>query len=140
MVTSDPGLGRLARVGRDDVVRLEPFDLDRVEVEGLARLLDQRELRHQVLGRVRAVPFVIGIDVVAEITPRRVEDDGDMVGFGVAQQLHQHTGETEDRVHRRAVRAVQRSDRVEGAEDESGAVDEIEMLEGFRLGHSGLPA
>ncbi len=131
---------RLFRIGRDDVVGLVALDLDGVQVEGLARLADQGELRHQLLRRVGAVALVIGIDVVAEIAPRGVEDDGDMIRIGIAQQLHQHPGETEDRVDRRAVGAGQRADRVEGPEDEAGAVDQIEMFEGRRLGHAGIPA
>ena len=132
-------LDRLAGVGRDDVVGFETLDLDRVQVEGLARLADQRELGDQFFRRIWPVTFIFGIDVVTEVSPRRVEDDGDVIRIRVAQQLHQHAGEAEDGVHRRSVRPVQRPDGVERAEDKAGTIDEIEMFQ-WGVGHADYPS
>ena len=49
------GRGGLGRVGRDDVVGLEAVLLDAGQVEGARRVADQPELRHEVVGRRRAV-------------------------------------------------------------------------------------
>src|SRR3546814_7292912 len=51
-------------------------------------------------------------------------------------QLHQHVGEAEGGVGRRAVRGAARRDREVGPEDVAGAVDQVEVLVGGVL-HAG---
>ncbi len=46
------------RIGGDDVVGFETFGFDARKIKSAGRLADQTELRHQVLGRRRAVGFV----------------------------------------------------------------------------------
>ena len=117
------GLG-FAGVGGDQVVGLVPLHLQARHVEGARRLADEGELGHQIFGRVWPVGLVIGIDVVAESPPRGVENDGEVIGLGVLQQLHQHGAEAEHRVGRRAVAPVHRRQRVIGAENVARSVDQ----------------
>src|SRR3546814_4066975 len=67
---------------------------------------------------------------------RWIEDDGYVIGIRLAQQLHQHVGEGEGGVGRRAVRGAARRDREVGPEDVAGAVDQVEVLVGGVL-HAG---
>ena len=60
MVTARAGLGRLAGIGRDQVVGLPALLLEAGEVEGARRLADQPELRDQVGGRLGPVRLVVG--------------------------------------------------------------------------------
>ena len=62
-----PALGqRGLGVAGDDVVRLQPLLLDARHREGARRVADHRELRHEILGRRRAVRLVLVVHVVAE--------------------------------------------------------------------------
>ena len=95
--------------------------------------------------RFRAVGFILGVDLVAEADPAGIEDDTDMVGIGLVQQLQQHVGEAEHGVDVRAVRPGQRWQCVEGPEDVAGAVDEEEMIALFHgqtgsAGRRGCPS
>ena len=118
----------LAGVGRDQVVGFEPVHVDGRHVERFGRLAHQFELRDQVVGCRWAVRLVFGVDVIAEGLARAVEDDGDEIGLRVLDQLHQHLGEPEHRVGRRAVGRRHRRQRVIGAEDEARAVDQKDMF------------
>ena len=135
-----PPAGRdgLGRVGRDDVVGLEARLLDAGQVEGARRLADQPELRHEVVGRGRAVLLVVGVELVAEGDLGLVEDDGDVgrrVGpLGLLQHLPDHVGEPGDRADRQAVRlARQGRQRVVGPEDEPRAVDQVQVMARCRM-------
>ena len=132
--------GGLARIGGDEVVRLEPLLLDAGEAEGPGRVADQRELRHQVLGRRGAVGLVLVVEVVAERGPGLVEDHREVsrpVGLvEVLGELPQHRGVAIDRAHRHALRVGERGQAVIGAEDVGRAVDQVEMLLGV---HACLP-
>ena len=118
------GLG-FPRVGGDQVVGLVALHLQARHVEGARRLADEVELGHQIFRRVRPVGLVIGIDVVAEGPPRGVENDGEVIGLGILQQLHQHVAEAEHRVGRRAVAPFHiLRQRVIGAENVARSVDQ----------------
>ena len=117
------GLG-FPRVGGDQIVGLVPLHLQARHVEGARRLADEFELGHQILGRVGPVGLVVGIDVVAKSPPRGVENDGEVIGLGVLQQLHQHVAEAEHRVGRRAVAPVHRRQCMIGAENVARSVDQ----------------
>ena len=120
-----------ACIGGDDVVRLDIGFLDAGQAERAGGIADQRELRHQILGRWRAVGLVLIVDLVAEALARLVEDDGQMgraVGLvQVVGQLPQHGGVAIDRADRRPFGIGQRREAMVGAEDIGRAVDEIEM-------------
>jgi hypothetical protein len=93
-------------------------------------------LRNEVFRRRRAVGLVFGIEPAAERLGRIVEDhgevswrDADVGALGVLHQLPDHVGEAEHGVGRLAVGlAVQGRQRVIGAEDVAGAVDEEEVV------------
>ncbi len=123
---------RLLGVGGDQVVGLVAVLLDAGDVEGLDGVADQRELRHQLFGRRRAMRLVVLVDLVAERLLAGVEDDGQMrrpaALAGVLQQLPQHGAEAVHGADRQAVgRARQRRQRVEGAEDVARAVDQVDV-------------
>jgi len=125
-----PLLDGQAGIGGDDVVGLEGLALDAGQVHGPHGVADERELRHQVLGRRRAVGLVLRVDVAAEGLAGGVEDDRDVAGVSLVQQLQQHGGEALHGVDRRAVGPRQRRQGMVGAEDEPGAVDQKEMFHG----------
>ena len=74
MVAVPARLGRGARIGGDQVVRLPVVQLDRRDAERVGRLAHQGELRDQLLGRRRTVRLVLVVDAVAECLPPGVED------------------------------------------------------------------
>jgi hypothetical protein len=116
-----------AGVGGDQVVSFPIRQLDGGNAEGDGGLPDQRELGNQLVGRRRAVRLVGLVDAVAKGQAAGVEDDGDMGALVVLQQLGEHVGEAENGVHWHAVRPRHRRQSVEGAEDESRAVDQHQM-------------
>ena len=124
------------RIGGDQIVGLEAFHLDAGQVEGARRLADQPELRDQILRRRRAIGLVFGVEVVAEGFGGIVENHREMrrrhPHRGVArilQQLPHHVAETQHGADRQPVGfAVERRQRMVGAEDVAGAVDEEQMV------------
>ena len=85
MVTSPPPREGAGICG-DQVVGLEARQLHLGDAEGLGRLADQRELRHQLGRRVRPVGLVVGIDLVAEGQPAGVEHHRQMAAAMVRQE------------------------------------------------------
>ena len=63
----------------------------------------KRDLRHEDVGRLLAGALVVGVELVPEVRPGRVEHDRDAVGLLVAEHLHQHRREPEHRVRDRAL-------------------------------------
>ena len=133
MVVVAPRSPAMPRIGRDQIVGLEADLFQAGQVERAHRLADQRELRDQVVGRRRPVRLVIGVELVAERDLGLVEDDRQMrrpVILGhVAQQLPQHVAEAEHGIDLQPVGfAVQRRQRVIGAENVGGTVDQEHMV------------
>ena len=138
LVRGDDGRGGaalagLARIGRDQIVGLEAALLEAGQVERAHGLADQRKLRDQIVRRRRPVRLVVGIELVAEGDFRLVEDDGEMrrpvVRRHVAQQLPQHVAEAEHGIDLQPVGfAVQRRQRVIGAENVGGTVDQKDVV------------
>ncbi len=95
------GIDHVARVGGDEVVGLVALLLDAGHVESFDRITDERELRHELVGRRRPVRLVGFVDLVAEILAAGIEHDRDVgrrLGcLGLAQELPQHGAEA---VHR----------------------------------------
>ncbi|ODN72284.1 hypothetical protein A6302_00349 [Methylobrevis pamukkalensis] len=128
----------MAGVGGDQVVGLEAGLFHAGDVEGLHRLADQRELRHEIGGGRRALCLVGGEEVAAEGRAGGVEDHGEMgrpdAGRGVvglAQQLPDHVAEARDRADRQPVGlARQGRQRVVGAEDVARPVDQEHVVAG----------
>ena len=138
LVGGHDGGGRAAlagqpHIGRDQIVGLEADLFQAGQVERAHRLADQRELRDQIVRRRRPVRLVIGIELVAERDLGFVEDDRQMrrpVILGhVAQQLPQHVAEAEHGIDLQPVGfAVQGRQRVIGAENVGGTVDQEHMV------------
>ena len=120
-----------ARIGGDDVVRLDIGFLDAGQAERAGGIADQRELRHQILGRWRAVGLVLIVDLVAEAAARLVENHCQMrrpIGLvQIVGQLPQHGGIAIDRAYRRPFGVGQRGEAMIGTEDIGRAIDEVEM-------------
>ena len=133
MVAVAPASRRLAHIGRDQVVGLEAVLFQARQVERLHRLADELELRLEVVGRIGPVRLVVGIHLRAERLFRLVEDDGEMgrplLRLHVAQKLPQHVAEAEHGIELQPVRfAVDRRQRVIGAENVAGAVDQKDVV------------
>ena len=132
-------LAGLAGVCGNQIVGLEAALLEARQIEGADRLANQRKLRDQVVRRRRPVRLVVGIKLVAEGDFRLVEDDGEMgrpvIRRHVAQQLPQHVAESEHGIDLQPVGfAVQRRQRVVGAKNIGGTVDQKDVValgEGF---------
>ena len=129
MVTCPPAFSAATGVGGDQVVGLPVLQLDGGDAERCGRLADQRELRDQLFRRRRTLRLVGIIQPIAERCSAGVEDHRDMGADMLAQQLGQHVGEAEHRVHRRAVRPRHRR---QGAEDEARSVDQDQVQRPFR--------
>ena len=135
-------LAGLPRIGGDQVVGLEAEHFQARNVERAHRLADQRELRDEIGRRVGPVRLVVLVELVAERVLGLVEDDREMrrlvLRLHVAQQLPQHVAEAEHGIDLQAVRlAVQRRQRVIGAENVARAVDQkdvVALLHGTRRG------
>ncbi len=134
------GLAGLPDIGRNQIVGLEAGLFQAGQIEGVDRLADQPELRPQIVGRLRAVRLVVGIHFGAEGLLGEVEHHRKVrrlvLRLHVAQKLPQHVAEAEHGVELQAVGlAVDRRQRVIGAEDVAGAVDQKDVVAFFqRLG------
>jgi hypothetical protein len=134
-------LAGLAYIGRDQIIGLEADLLEAGQVERAHRLADQRKLRDQIVRRRRAVRLVVGIELVAESDFGFVEDDGEVgrpvVRRHIAQQLPQHIAEAKHGVDLQPIGfAVQRRQRVIGAKNIGGTVDQKDVV-AFRRGFDG---
>ncbi len=135
-------LAGLPRIGGDQVVGLEAEHFEARNVEGARRVADQRKLRDQVFRRRRPVRLVVRIHLIAERALGLVEDHREVrrlvLRLHVAQQLPQHVAEAEHRIDLQAVGlAVQRRQRVIGAENVSGAVDQKDVVALFHRTRGG---
>jgi len=133
MVAVAPPLAGLAGVSCNQVVGLEAALFEARQIERAHRLADQWKLRNQVVRRRRPVRLVVGIKLVAEGDFRLVEDDGQMrrpvIRRHVAQQLPQHVAEPEHGIDLQPVGfAVQRRQRVVGAKNIGGTVDQKDVV------------
>ena len=96
----------------------------------------------EVGGRLGPVRLVVGIDLAAKALGRIVEDDGEVrrlvAGLRRRPFLHHlphHVAEAEHGAGRQPVGlARHRRQRVEGAEDEAGAVDQDQVVAGLASG------
>ena len=143
-------LGRLPRIGRDQVVGLIAVLLDRAQAESAHGRAHQRKLRHEVFRRIGPMRLVGRIEFAPERVLRLVEDDRQVRRLdpcgAVAQELQYLGREQPDRPDRQPVRAVIvlliLPDRLEiGSEDERRAIDKKYVVAGtdgtVGLGHGG---
>ena len=127
------GLAGLAHIGRDQIVGLKAVLLQAGHVEGVHRFADQRKLRPQIVGRIGPVRLVVGIHFGAEGLLGKVEHHREVrrlvLRLHVAQKLPQHIAEAEYGVELQPVGfAVDRRQRVIGAENVAGSVDQKDVV------------
>jgi hypothetical protein len=122
----------LRRQRADDVVRLEALIGVDGEVQRGHHLAHDRELRDQLLGRLRPLGLVLRVLLVAEGLGGMVEGGGHQVVAG--QGVEQHRGEAEGRVGQPALAVGQGREGEEGAVDQRVAVDQQQALAG--VGHA----
>ena len=131
-------LHRLAGESGDRVVGLVARHLDHRHPQGLAHPADVRQLDRESVVHLRAVGLVLRVLLVAERLPRRVEEHDHVLGTLVLEELAQHGGEAVGGVRGQPLAGGEAADRVEGAVDLAGAVDEVDRLRGGHLrGDSG---
>ena len=131
------GLAGEPRIGGDQVVGLVAGLFEAGNFKGAHGVADQRELRPQVFRQIGPVRLVFGVHVGAEGFFRLVEDDRQMRRLVVlrhlGQQLPQHVAEAEHGIDLQAVGlAGQRRQRVIGAENVAGAVDQKDVVALFQ--------
>ena len=82
----------------DDVVALEALHVEHRHPEGAEQLPDDSHLLPQDLGRRLALRFVFGNGDMAERGFGTVKDDHQSIGLLILQEVHEHRGETNDRI------------------------------------------
>ncbi len=131
----DPLAGGLLGEGGDDVVGLDPLDLEHRDLEGVEDLVNQRHLGREDVRRLLTAGLVVGVHVVPERRRPGVEGDGDVVGLLVAEHLDEHRREPVDGVRDRPRprREVGRQG-VEGPERKRVAVEEEKLAHSSIVG------
>src|SRR5690606_22350602 len=134
--------GALQRQRADHVVGLHARHAQDRDAQRLHQFHHRLDLRTQVVGHRRARGLVLGVHVVAEGLARRVDDEGDVLGL-LLQVRAQHVGHAEQRAGGLAGGVGQRRQRVEGAVEVGGAVDQDQSCHGAilrgRRWHNGRP-
>ncbi len=118
---------RLRRQRADDVVRLDPVDDQQRPAERCDRGVQRLDLADEVAGHRWPVGLVGGVPVVAEGAPLGVEDAGLVVDswlLVVALDPPQHVEHAVQGAGRLAPRRAQVGQRVEGAVEIGGSVDQ----------------
>ena len=114
----------------------KPRLLQRGHVEGRDRLADEAELRLEIVRRLRPVRLVFAYislrKVCSDLSKTTARCVGLTPGGGILQQLPQHVAEAGDRADRQAIRLTgERRQRVIGAVDVAGAVDQKDVVAGL---------
>ncbi len=113
--------------GGDDVVGLDSGLGDLADAKRVDHLVDERDLRPQLV-RCGGAVCLVGIEEIgAEGLARRVEHDSQVRRLHLVEQLPEHRREAVHRLGRHAAGAVERRQRVKGAVDVRAAVDEVEQ-------------
>ena len=89
-------LGSVNAERADDIIRLIVEDFDGGDAVGLQQLPNERYGYAYPLGSFFSLRLVLGIFPMPECSPRRVEDDGDLIGVLLPQQIFEHEHEAED--------------------------------------------
>jgi hypothetical protein len=108
----------------DHVVGLDALDHQDRPAHVAHHLVDRLDLLAQVFRHRGARGLVLGVHIVAEGLALGVEHAGDVGGREVGAQAAQHVDHAVHRAGRVAVRAAQVGQRVEGAIQVAGTVDE----------------
>ena len=97
--------GRFKRlgIGGDQIIRFKTFMFDARDTKSIRRITDQAELRHQFWWWVRTMRLVFSVNLIAERIAPSIEYHRDMARGMAQQELRQHIGEAEYRIHRHAI-------------------------------------
>ncbi len=120
--------GMLSGQRSDDIIGLVALNLQRRQVESPHQILDQRNLRHQVLRHRRAVGLVFGINLLAEGRPPGVKHHRQVIRRMLAHHLEQHVGKTVHGIGRHPLGIGQVADGEIGAVDITRTVDQVEAF------------
>ena len=122
-------------IGGDQIIRFKTFMLHARDTKSICRVADQAKLRHQFRWRVRAMRLVFGINLIAKRIAPGIKHHCDMAGRMTQQELRQHIGEAEYRIHRRAIRPRHRRQGVIGAKNIARTIHQNQMaLTGLGFG------
>ena len=81
MTVSTPAAEASRGERADHIVGLDALDHQQRPAMRAHERVQRLDLAHEIVGHRRAIRLVLGIPVVAESLARRVEDDGEVVGF-----------------------------------------------------------
>jgi hypothetical protein len=123
--------------GADDVVGLDARHRQHRPAQQAHHLVDERDLRAQLLGHRRALRLVLGVPGVAEGRAGGVEHAGRVRRRVALAQLAQHGHHAVHRAGRLALGPAQVGHGVEGAVQVAAAVDE-QQQGGRRCVHQGI--
>ena len=114
----------------DDVVRLKVGDFDSGDAVGGEELTDERHGDADPFGRLFALRLVSRVLAVAEGATCGVEDDSDLLGILLREEVLQHEDEAEDSagIAPLAVEAWGFDEGVVGAVDQGVRIEEEESL------------
>ena len=96
--------------------------------------MQQRNLGAQILGHGGALRLVLGIKTIAEGSPWRIKYHNDLIAGIILEQSPQHVGYPEYRPGRQMVRCPQVRERMKGAVQKTGGVNENTRVLGHDLG------
>ena len=122
----EPALAGAIGEGADDVVRLHAGHAQEGQAEGADELMERLDLLAELARHGGAVRLVLGIPLVAEGLPRRVEDDREVLARIVGPEPAEHVDDPEDRSGRRPVGVGEGRHRVEGPKEVRRAVHEYD--------------
>ena len=114
-------------IGGDQIIRFKTFKFHTRDTKSIRRITYQAKLRDQLRRRVRAMRLVLGINLIAEGIAPGVKHHRDMACRMAQQELGQHIGEAENRIHRRAIWPRHGRQRVIGAEDIARTIHQNQM-------------
>ena len=108
--------------GSDDVVGFEAVQLQDGDPHGLTELPNHRELGGQIFGHPGSIGLVLLVGLMPKGGLFGVEDDGQVIGLVLSDQLAQHGRESIDGVGGMALAVGQAADGVVGPKDVGHAI------------------
>ena len=119
----DARLAALHRQGADHIVGLDARHAQDRKPQCLDDGAHRLDLGPQIVRHRRPVGLVVGVEIVAERAARRVDHEGRVIGR-LLERRTQHVDHAEERARRLAVGVGQRRQRMEGAVEVGGTVDQ----------------
>jgi len=120
--------GKALRQSGNQIIRFKTGLFEDRQIKGSNDLLDFGDLRHQIIRHRNSVRLVLRIKLFAESRSARIEDDRQVVGLLVADDLEEHGGKAIDSVGRKALAVGKMADGVISTVDVARTVDEIKAF------------